>query len=104
MSPIWTERTSAASSTRRAISPASPTPKSNKRIEEMTPGQALARRLLFPVRPHINLSTFGAALGAYDFAGKRRNLGIVGILRNVDQALVAAGIVEAGGDQPLHAA
>ena len=47
--------------------------------------QALAWRLLFPVRPHIDVPTARAALSAHDLARKRRHFGIVGVLGHVDQ-------------------
>src|SRR5215467_13796316 len=65
-------------------------------------GQAFAQRLFLPVRPHVDMATARAALGTHNLAGKARHLGIVRVLRHVDQALVAAGIVEAGGDEALH--
>jgi hypothetical protein len=59
--------------------------------------------LFFPVGPHVDVTTARAALGAHDLVGKPGRFGIVGKLRDVDQALVAARIVEAGREQPLHA-
>jgi hypothetical protein len=66
-------------------------------------GQTLAWRLLFPVRPHVDVSAARAALGAYDLVTKPRHFGIVRVFRHVDQALVAARIVEAGRNEPLYA-
>ena len=46
-------------------------------------------------RPHVDVPVTRAALGAQGLAGERGDLGIVGIFRHVDQALVSARIVEA---------
>jgi hypothetical protein len=43
------------------------------------------------------------ALGAHDLAGERRHFNIVGVFRHVDQALMAAHVVEAVRDKPLLA-
>jgi hypothetical protein len=59
--------------------------------------------LLFPVRPHIDVSAASTALRAHDLAGKRRYFNVVRVFRHVDQALVAARIVKAGGNEPVHA-
>jgi hypothetical protein len=59
--------------------------------------------LLFPVGPHVDVTTARTALGAYDLACERGHFNVIGIARHVDQALVAARIVEAGRDEPLHA-
>ena len=48
------------------------------------------------------MTTARPALGAYDLAGKGRDFGVVRVFRHVDQALVSARIVEAGGDEALH--
>jgi len=49
------------------------------------------------------MPTARSALSANDFAGEGRHLGIVGIFRHVDEALMSAGIAEAGGDEMMHA-
>jgi hypothetical protein len=42
----------------------------------LLPGQALARRLLFPIRPHVDLVSPAAALGALHARAKPRHLGV----------------------------
>ena len=61
------------------------------------------RRLFLPIRTHVYVAATRPTLGAHGLAGKRRDLGVVGILRHVDQTLVSARIVEASGDEVLHA-
>jgi hypothetical protein len=50
------------------------------------------------------MTTARPALGTHSLAGKRRHFDIVGILRDVDQTLMSARIVEASGDKVLWAA
>jgi hypothetical protein len=49
-------------------------------LKSMVAGEALARRLFLPVRPHVDLTTTRPALGAHDLARKRRDLGVGRIL------------------------
>jgi hypothetical protein len=65
-------------------------------------GQSLARWLLFPVRPHIDMAASRSALRAGDLTRERRHLGIGGIARYVDEALMSARVAEAGGDKMMH--
>jgi hypothetical protein len=46
---------------------------------------------LLPVRAHVDLPAVPTALAAFDGARKPRHFDIVGILRHVDQRLMAAG-------------
>jgi hypothetical protein len=66
-------------------------------------GQALARRLLFPVRAHVDLVPAAAALSADNASAKPRHFSLSGIARHVDQCGMSADVVEAGRDQPLYA-
>jgi len=51
--------------------------------------------LFFPVRPHVDVSSTRAALGARDLAGERRDY--------VDQSLMSARIVKASGNETQQA-
>ena len=50
----------------------------------------IARRLLFPIGPHVDVATTRAALGAHRLARKRRDLSVVREFRHVDQPRVPA--------------
>ena len=50
--------------------------------------QAFARRLLFAIRPHVEVATARATLRAYDLISERWHFNVVGVFRHVDQALV----------------
>ena len=60
-------------------------------------------RLLFLVRPHIDVAPARAALVAHDLASERRSLNVIGMARHGDQRLTAAGVVVAARDQSAHA-
>jgi hypothetical protein len=49
------------------------------------------------------MPTARSALGANYFAGERRHLDIVRVLRDVDETLMPAGISKAGGNEMMHA-
>jgi hypothetical protein len=66
-------------------------------------GQALARRLLLPVRPHVDVAARAQHFAHTTFLGKPQHLGVVRVLRDIDQATVPARRVETVGDQPSHA-
>jgi hypothetical protein len=61
------------------------------------------RGLLLPVEPHVDVAATRTALGTHNLAGEPRHLGVSRKLGDVDQPLVAAGIVQTGCEQPLHA-
>ena len=67
------------------------------------PRQALTRGVLLPVRPHVNAPTARTALAALHVGLEPRNWRVTRIALHVDQRLVAAGVVQAIGDQVMHA-
>ena len=53
-------------------------------------------------RAHVDLVAAAAALAAFHPAFEPRHFGLGRIARHVNQCLMAAGVVEAGGEQVLH--
>ena len=58
---------------------------------------------MFLVRPHVDLVSSAAALGANHFVSEVRNFGVGRVARYVNQGLVSARIVETGRDELMHA-
>ena len=61
------------------------------------------RRLFLPVRSDIDVPSTSAAFGTDNLRGEGWHVYIAGVFRHVDEPLMAARIVEARCDQPLHA-
>jgi hypothetical protein len=65
-------------------------------------GQARPRRLLFPVRPHVDLVSTAAALGADHPAAEVRQFSFGWVAPDFYQRSMTAGIVEARRDKSPH--
>jgi len=65
------------------------------------PAQLSAGRLLFRVRPHVNISV--TPLAAFYARPERRRFDIIRIARHVDQGMMPTSVVVAERDQVLHA-
>ena len=59
-------------------------------------------RLFLPVRPHVDPSSFGAALAALRSTLERGHLNEVAIGRHVDQCLMSAGVIQTERDQVMY--